>query len=132
MDRQMYFVALSGVTRYALSEAIKAVHRNALGHPFFPAPSELRRLCDEAQAPVDRQAERERDMREQSEDRRRAAHYDALRTPAAKACVSAAYARFCAGYEAPENFVPTLDPALVALIPDNPNPPKPFKNARAA
>jgi hypothetical protein len=42
LDRKMYHVALEGVSRYALNEAVKAIIRGALGHTFFPSPVEMR------------------------------------------------------------------------------------------
>lgn len=125
----MYLVALEGVTRYALSEAVKAIMRGALGHAFFPSPPELRRLCNEAQRPHNDEARRIRLTEDERRDRR---EFEAARnraqSPAAKARVAAAYARFCEGYERAPSFVPTLDPELVAKLPDAP--PHPFKSAR--
>lgn len=49
---------MEGTTRWGLAEAVKAVHQNALGHPFFPAPSEIRMLHDRAMEPHVRMRER--------------------------------------------------------------------------
>lgn len=57
-DEGTFFIALDGVSRFALFEAVKAVLQNKLGHPFFPSPPELRGLCDEAMKPHERMRER--------------------------------------------------------------------------
>lgn len=49
---------MEGTTRWGLAEAVKAVHQNALDHPFFPAPSEIRMLHDRAMEPHVRMRER--------------------------------------------------------------------------
>lgn len=125
----MYFIALEGVTRFALSEAVKAIMRGALGHSFFPSPPELRRQCDAAQQPHLDAARRIRLTADDMRDRR---EFEAARnraqSPAAKARVAAAYARFCEDYEQAPAFVPTLDPELVAKLPDAPT--QSFKTAR--
>lgn len=126
-DKALYFVALQGVTRYALSEAVKAISRGALGHAFFPSPPEFRMQCDAAQHPVNEQARRIRLTEAQMAERAEHARYQAMKTPKAKARVSAAYERFCADYEKPEQPVRWLDPELVAQVPDAPTK---FKQAR--
>lgn len=122
LDQQMYFVALEGVTRYALSEAIKAVMRNKLGHTFFPSPVELRRLCDEAQRPIAEHLRVERQRDEQRRFRAEMDAYEAARTPEARARVAAIYRRFCESYDdkARAESYTTLDPELVAMLPDAP------------
>lgn len=132
LDQQMYFVAMEGVTRYALSEAVKAVMRNKLGHTFFPSPVELRRLCDEAQRPHDDMARRARLSEEQRREREAWRAADAAKTPEARAKVSDVYRRFCERYEpAPVEATITLDPELVAKVPDAPKTlPGSFKRAR--
>jgi len=118
----MYFVALEGVTRYALSEAIKAVVRGKLGHTFFPSPIEFRQLCDKAQQPHIDQAHRIRVTESNFAERRRMEMVHAGKTPEAKARVVAIYAKFCEGYRSVEpEFVPTLDPELVAKVHDAPS-----------
>lgn len=71
IDKALYYLALEGVTRYGLAEAVKAVAQNKLGHPFFPEPQELRGLCDKAMEwPIqerDRQARKERLAQERRE-----------------------------------------------------------------
>jgi hypothetical protein len=52
VDKASYYLALDGVTRYGLSEAVKSIIRGGLGHTFFPSPVELRLACDRAQQPV--------------------------------------------------------------------------------
>ena len=133
LDQQMYFVALDGVTRYALSEAVKAVMRNKLGHTFFPSPVELRRLCDEAQRPHDEMARRARVLDQQRREREAWNAADAAKTPEARQHVSKVYAEFCEGYRRPpvESSV-VLDPDLVAMIPDAPSPTGTFRRGRIA
>jgi hypothetical protein len=121
LDRKMYQVALAGVSRYALNEAVKAIIRGALGHTFFPSPVEFRQQCDKAMEPHHREAERIRIRETQARENREFEKTVATRTPEAMARVKATYERFCEGYRketAP--FVPTLDPELVARVPDNP------------
>jgi len=48
LQQATFFVALEGVTRYGLNEAVKAILQNALGHAFFPSPPELRGQVDKA------------------------------------------------------------------------------------
>lgn len=122
LARDMYFVALEGVSRYALSEAVKAVMRNKLGHTFFPSPVELRRLCDEAVAPHIEAERRIRQREQQARENAEIAATQSLKTPESLARSRRIYERFCEQYEASkpghEPFVPTLDPELVARIPD--------------
>jgi hypothetical protein len=86
-----YFVALDGVTKYGLESAVRAVHQNALGHHFFPYPSELRALCDKAMEP-----HREMRSRIAMQERIRAEQPPPIpqRTPEQVARVAAAYERF--------------------------------------
>lgn len=121
MDRHMYFVALENVTRYALSEAVKAVLQNKLSHPFFPSPPELRRLCDEAQQPHIDMERRARLREETFAERRRMDQLHAAKTPESKARVAALHAAFTAQYQQAPEFIPTLDPDLVAKVPDAPS-----------
>lgn len=119
LDRKMYHVALAGVSRYALNEAVKAIIRGSLGHTFFPSPVELRQECDKAMEPVHRQARRERIVIEQSEENRQFLRVQAAKTPEAKAKVAARYAEFCKGYQKQAAVhESTLDPELVAKVPD--------------
>lgn len=131
MDRRMYHIALAGVTRYALNEAVKAVLRNKLGHTFFPTPVELRRLCDEAIEPHIRQERRVRMIEQQAQENAEFDRVIAQRTPEAIARQQAAYREFCERYEAERHpaHIPTLDPELVAKIPDAPSS---FTKARVA
>lgn len=98
MDQQMYFVALDGVSRYALSEAVKSIIRGSLGHTFFPSPVEFRQQCEKAMEPHIRQAERIRIQETQERERAEFARSRQGQTPAARERVAAAYAKFCAGY----------------------------------
>ena len=58
LDRAAYHIALDGVTRYGLSEAVKFILRGSLKHTFFPSPVELRQQCDKAMEWPEREAER--------------------------------------------------------------------------
>lgn len=120
LDRASYFVALEGVTRVGLAEAVKAILRGALGHAFFPSPPELRIQCDRAMEVYEdqrtREARRERLEREASEHRP-----VGPKTPAQIERAKRLLANFHDGYVRPsDKFVPTLDPSLVAALPDNP------------
>lgn len=129
--RDAMYRALDGVTKYAFNEAINAVLRGKLGHTFFPSPVELRRLCDEAQRPHDDMARRARLSEEQRREREAWRAADEAKTPEARANVSSVYQRFCERYEpAPVEDTVTLDPELVAKVPDAPKTlPGSFKRA---
>lgn len=122
MDRRMYFVALEGVTRYALGEAVKAIIRGGLGHTFFPSPVELRQQCDKAIAPHLEAERRIRQREQQARENASIAAAYAARTPESIARAKAIYDRFCADYAASkpghQPFETTLDPDLVARIPN--------------
>lgn len=121
LDRKMYQVALNGVSRYALNEAVKAVVRGGLGHTFFPSPVELRQQCEKAMEPHYREAERVRIREAQARENREFDRTMSARSPEAVARVKSVYEKFCEGYrKEAEVFVPTLDPELVAQVPDNP------------
>lgn len=51
MDRAAYSVALENVTRYGISQAVRAIIQGSLDHVFFPSPPELRKECDRAMEP---------------------------------------------------------------------------------
>lgn len=115
-------MALDGVTRHGLSEAVKAILKGALGHAFLPSPPELRMQCDKAMEW--HRAEREnirRRERENAEFNRQ--HGGPWKPPTIQEKERAArvYAEFCKGYEktSAEDTL-KLDPELVAQIPDNP------------
>lgn len=122
LARDMYFVALEGVSRYALGEAVKAIIRGSLGHTFFPSPVELRQQCDKAIAPHLEAERRIRQREQQARENASIAAAYAARTPESIARASAIYDRFCEQYEASKPghkpFETTLDPDLVAKIPD--------------
>jgi hypothetical protein len=117
LDKAAFFVALDGVTRWGLAEAVKAILRNSLGHAFFPSPPELRGQCDKAMIWHEREADRIRRQEREAEN-----HVDwRPPTEAEKAKARQVYAEFCKGYEkAAASETLRLDPALVALVPDNP------------
>ena len=115
--------ALGGVTRYALGEAVRSILRGALGHTFFPSPVELRRLCDEAQRPHSDYQRRVRITEEQQRERDEFNRIQASKTPEAlarsRALWEQARARLAPDKE-PEPRL-TLDPELVAKVPDAPS-----------
>jgi len=96
-DQATFFVALDGVTRYGLAEAVKAILQNALGHAFFPSPPELRGQCDKA-------------MQWHEDEARRIRHQERIAaeripprvepTPEQKARVAAAHEQFLASIDA--------------------------------
>lgn len=120
LDRASYYVALDGVTRVGLSEAVKAILRGALGHAFFPSPPEFRMQCDRAMEVYEDQ--RTRDARRERLQREAAEHRPVgPKTPAQLERAKRLLAKFHDGYVKPaDKFVPTLDPSLVAMLPDNP------------
>lgn len=118
LDNAAYMIALDGVTRHGLSEAVRFILRGALGHAFLPSPPELRLQCDKA---MDWHVkEQERILRQERMSSERVPPRKDP-TPAQRARVAAAYAEFCKDYEklSAEDTL-KLDPALVAQIPDNP------------
>lgn len=123
IDRAMYFVALEGVTRYALGEAVKAVMRNRLNHTFFPSPVELRRLCDEAQRPHNDYQRRIRETEAQRKEREEFDRIQARKNPESLARSKALWesVRNTMGPDKPEEPRPLLDPELVAKVPDAPS-----------
>jgi hypothetical protein len=133
LDRKMYHVALEGVSRYALNEAVKAIIRGALGHTFFPSPVEFRLQCEKAIEPHIRQAERIRRREQQESENAQFERVIASRTPEAVARQQEAYRRFCEQYAASKPIsaesVPMLDPELVAKVPDASST---FKRAKVA
>lgn len=133
LDRRMYQIALDGVSRYALNEAVKAIIRGGLGHTFFPSPVELRMQCDKAMAPHIEAQRQYRRMEAQRRENQEIAASHARKTPQAMARAKAVYDQFCASYEAAKNGSSepsvTLDPELLARVPDAPSP---FSKARVA
>ena len=120
LDRVAYHVALEGVTRWGLTEAVKAILRGALGHAFFPSPPELRVQCDKAMWWHEREAEKIRRRERENADWARQRGDWRPPTEAEKARARETYARFCAGHPMLANPPPRLDPDLVARVPDNP------------
>lgn len=131
LDQDMYRLALRGVSRHGLSQAVSAIMRGALGHTFFPSPVELRQQCDAAEEPLRRQIERDARRREWARENAEYARARAHRSPEAVARQQAAYKAFCEGYAqepiAQERVY--LDPELLAQVPDAPTK---FKKPRVA
>ena len=100
LSEASYFVALEGVTRYGLGEAVKNILRGALNHAFFPSPPELRIQCDKAMEWHEAQAEKvRRRERENEEFHRQQLGVPIPRTEEGKARQQAAYAAFCASHD---------------------------------
>lgn len=122
LSKAGYYVALENVTRYGLSEAVKAILKGSLKHAFFPSPPELRLQCDKAMEWHENMDMRiRRQERENEEFNRLHGKPWEPDGPEQKARAARLYADFCKGYEqavTEETF--TLDPDLVAKIPDNP------------
>jgi hypothetical protein len=133
LDRKMYHVALEGVSRYALNEAVKAIIRGALGHTFFPSPVEMRLQCEKAIEPHIRQAERIRIRERQETENAQFERVLASRSPEAVARQQAIYRQFCEEHAAAkpksELDAVVLDPELVAQVPDAKDA---FKRAKVA
>lgn len=89
LDRAAYYVALDGVTRHGLAEAVKAILKGALGHAFFPSPPELRMQCDKAMDWHERMAARIRRRERTNEEFRRQQGNRDIPTTEEKARVSA-------------------------------------------
>lgn len=68
LDRDAYYLALDGVTRYGLTTAVKAIMQNALGHAFFPSPPELRGEIDKAMEWHERQRQKELRIKRENEE----------------------------------------------------------------
>ena len=97
-----YFVALEGVTRYGLTEAVRSILKGGLNHAFFPSPPELRMQCDKAMEWPERQ--REREFREQRYIRERRENNNIVqRSPEGVARQQEAYRKFLAGYADEKN-----------------------------
>jgi hypothetical protein len=96
IDKAAMYLALEGVTKHGLAEAVKFILRGALGHTFFPSPPELRIQCDKAMEWPERERERIR-RREQIERERPADRPEP--TPDQRRRQQAAYQRFLASYD---------------------------------
>lgn len=99
LDQHMYLMALYGVTRYSLSEAVKSIIRGGLGHTFFPTPVELKMECDRAQRPVLDMQRRITVTEENRRDRDEFNRINAQKTPEAKARVAALMGQLNASFE---------------------------------
>lgn len=129
-DEAVYIVALEGVTKWGLREAVRSILQGGLDHSFYPAAPEFRMHCNAIMRPVIEKIEKERRehlLREQE------AEFKTLepKSPEAKARASAAYSAFLAGIETDkrdgkteaqelEEIRAKYDPELLAAIPDQP------------
>ncbi len=122
MNLEAYHIALEGVTRWGLAEAIKAILKGALGHGFMPSPPELRRQYETAMGPVYRQMQASRAhlaSRAAAED-----YLSPAEAAASRARIAAIYAAFCASHprtqsvSEPDAFRIEADDPRLASIPD--------------
>jgi len=132
IEKAAYYIALEGVTRFGLAEAVRSILKGSLGHAFFPSPPELRMQCDKAMEWPQR--ERERQLREERYVReRRENNTITQRSPEAIARQQAAYRKFCEGYQSERNEAEEAERAEIrarygitdeslASIPDQPVP----------
>jgi hypothetical protein len=129
-DKQVYLMALDGVTKYGFATAIKGVLQGKLGHGFFPSAPELRMKCDEAMKPIiDAVARASRERKEREEA---AAFRPVHHTDAEKARVSQIYQQFCEGYKSRAEPVSIADIAARydrAVLDQVPDAPKQFHRA---
>lgn len=126
LDSKMYQIALEGVSRYALNEAVKAIVRGTLGHTFFPTPVEIRQECNRAIEPIARAAERQRMNEEQARECIEFEKRIQARSPEELDRVRAVYEDFCRQHAASkpvsvEEKTVFLDPDLLAQVPDAPS-----------
>ena len=119
LNLEAYFIALEGVTRWGLAEAIKAILKGALGHGFMPSPPELRRQYETAMGPVYRQMQAAKAHADREPSRPAVDH-----SPEARAKIAATYAAFCASHPSkqavsePDAFRIEADDPRLASIPD--------------
>lgn len=100
LDKAGYYVALEGVTRYGLGEAVKNILRGSLNHAFLPSPPELRIQCDKAMEWHEAQAEKiRRRERENAEFQRQQLGVPIPRTEEGRQRQQRAYAAFCASHD---------------------------------
>lgn len=93
MEMAGYYVALEGVSKFAIQTAAKAIMRGSLGHTFYPKPPELRLLCEEVMRPIREAEARDRReaeiIREQQNDQRQRERSQASWTPESRARATA-------------------------------------------
>ncbi len=120
-------MALEGVTRHGLAEAVRFILRGALGHGFMPSPPELRLQCDKAMQWHIEEAERIRHRERIASDRPAKVHRTPGEIARNKELVSGLYRSM--GWEPDENDPDAFRAAMeakygadaLAKIPDNPN-----------
>lgn len=88
-----YYLALEGVSRFAIQTATRQIMQGALGHGFLPSAPEIRMQCDEVMRPIREMEARDRReaaiLREQREDQRQRAQSQSTWTPESRARESA-------------------------------------------
>ncbi|CAN7495916.1 hypothetical protein LJR231_003480 [Phyllobacterium sp. LjRoot231] len=96
-DKEVFMIALDGVTAYGLAEATMAILRGGLGHAFHPSPPEFRMRCDAAMKPIkDEMARIERTRLEKERD---AEFRPVQHTQAEIVRVNELYQSFCEGHQ---------------------------------
>jgi len=120
-------VALEGVTRHGLAEAVRFILRGALGHGFMPSPPELRIQCDKAMQWHHDEAERIRRREQIATERPAPVKRTQAQIERNKELVSGLYRSM--GWEPDESDPDAFRAAMeakygadaLAKIPDNPN-----------
>lgn len=99
-DQATFFVALEGVTRYGLAEAVKAILQGSLNHAFFPSPPELRIQCNKSMEHYEAMDERIRRRQRENADWVRQFREPVRKTDETRAVVAAAHQAFHASHDA--------------------------------
>jgi len=104
MEMAGYYVALEGVSKFAIQTAAKAIMRGSLGHTFYPQPPELRLQCDEVMRPIREAEARDRReaeiLKEQREEKRQREHSQSTWTPESRQRASAKWQQIKAQMQA--------------------------------
>lgn len=132
MDRAAYYVALEGVTRYGLANAVRSILQGSLSHGFFPSPPELRKQCDKAMEHHERMAEKIRRRERENEEFFRLHGNPEPKDDAGRRRVQELYRQFCSKYETHEEAKEIADirarygmtDEVLAGIKDLPLPPR--------
>jgi len=92
VNKAAYYLALEGVSAFALKGAVKSILQGSLGHGFFPSPPELRIQCKKVMEPFEWEMERRRRQRQRDSER----PPTVIHSEAEKASVARIYASFLA------------------------------------
>ncbi|MEQ1941935.1 hypothetical protein ABMA32_05860 [Mesorhizobium sp. VNQ89] len=60
LNKAAYYIALEGVSGFALRSAVKRILQGSLGHGFFPSPPDLRLQCNQVMEPYVLEMQRSR------------------------------------------------------------------------